>query len=364
MWLQISFALSGNPFAGLIHRLLGAARYFGQPKGLFLAYIRLLRAVGKLSPEDYDRTAEFIRAIAESDLFLVSGGGFLTDSFPTHCLRVLKSLELAHYLGIPSAMLGQGIGPLQDAGLKKVFAQVVPGVSLIGLREGRQSKELLENVGATDGQKVFVTGDDAIEIAYHGENGSFAKGIGVNVRRASYAEISDGEIESIRKVLQRVAQKFSAKLISLPVEQSSDPEAIRNLLEGLPFMDVGREPITLDELLKHIRECRVVVTGSYHAAVFALSQGIPAVCLAKSDYYQGKFVGLAHQFGAGCQMITMESDRLEESLAEKIELAWNCSEDVRTPLLESARAQIEAGQYAYQQLLNLAPSGSQKPTPR
>ena len=35
----------------------------------------------------------------------------------------------------------------------------------------------------------------------------------------------------------------------------------------------------------------VEVTGSYHAGVFALAQGIPVVGLLQSAYYEQKFIG-------------------------------------------------------------------------
>jgi polysaccharide pyruvyl transferase WcaK-like protein len=50
----------------------------------------------------------------------------------------------------------------------------------------------------------------------------------------------------------------------------------------------------------------VVVAGSYHAAVFALSQGIPVVALVKSPYYVNKMVGLGDQFGAGCEIVRLD----------------------------------------------------------
>ena len=42
--------------------------------------------------------------------------------------------------------------------------------------------------------------------------------------------------------------------------------------------------------------CRAIVTGSYHAAVFSLALGVPAVCLTKSPYYHAKFGGLPALF--------------------------------------------------------------------
>ena len=64
----------------------------------------------------------------------------------------------------------------------------------------------------------------------------------------------------------------------------SDVRSIRRLLNGDDKTSHDDEP--LDDPIRivgQVRRCRVVVTGSYHPAVFALSQGIPVVALAQSE---------------------------------------------------------------------------------
>jgi colanic acid/amylovoran biosynthesis protein len=105
-------------------------------------------------------------------------------------------------------------------------------------------------------------------------------------------------------------------------------------------------PATSDELIARVGTCRIVVTGSYHAGVFALSQGIPAVCVFNCEYYENKFRGLAAQFGVGCTVIGKSSEDFTASLVDSIIEAWENAEHWRPPLLEAARAQVEAGQVA------------------
>jgi polysaccharide pyruvyl transferase WcaK-like protein len=90
-----------------------------------------------------------------------------------------------------------------------------------------------------------------------------------------------------------------------------------------------------------------VVTGAYHAAVFALSQGIPVVGLGRSDYCMNKFEGLRDLFGAGCDIVHLDGNNLSERLTAAIDRAWNSAEAVRPALLESSRRQIAAGREAY-----------------
>jgi Polysaccharide pyruvyl transferase len=53
----------------------------------------------------------------------------------------------------------------------------------------------------------------------------------------------------------------------------------------------------ITSLAAAVAGCRVVLTSSYHAAVFALARGIPAVGISSTPYYDGKFGGLRELYG-------------------------------------------------------------------
>jgi colanic acid/amylovoran biosynthesis protein len=158
-------------------------------------------------------------------------------------------------------------------------------------------------------------------------------------------------------VLHDAARKNHASLIPIPIsrnERESDANNIRRILAGYDDMSDGGQ--NLDSPLKVIRQvgsCRVVVTGSYHAGVFALSQGIPVVGLANSQYYIDKFFGLAAQFGTGCQIIFLDDGQLAKKLSNAIDFAWSGADQVRPPLLEAAKRQIEMGWDAYRRVRDL-----------
>jgi hypothetical protein len=100
----------------------------------------------------------------------------------------------------------------------------------------------------------------------------------------------------------------------------------------------------LEAVYAAIRRCRVVVTACYHAAVFALSMGIPAVALASSDYYIQKFRGLQKQFGGVPRLvlcrghIPFEAFRFE--LRAVLACLWSDAPRIRPKLLAYAAAQI------------------------
>ena len=58
----------------------------------------------------------FLDAIDRADLVVVNGAGIITDAFRDNALGILTTLDLATRRGIPTALLGQGLGPIARPG--------------------------------------------------------------------------------------------------------------------------------------------------------------------------------------------------------------------------------------------------------
>jgi colanic acid/amylovoran biosynthesis protein len=101
----------------------------------------------------------------------------------------------------------------------------------------------------------------------------------------------------------------------------------------------------------------VVVTGSYHAAVFALAQGIPVVALVSSTYYEQKFAGLSELFAGGCTPVALDT-RVDVTIPSTVIAAWDRAPDLRRSLLQAAAWQVEQGRAAYQRLAAIAGRGA------
>lgn len=301
----------------------------------------------------------------QADLVVATGGGYLADSFAIPALLVLDTLGIAARLGKPIALFGQGLGPWQQPALYALARQVLPLADLIALRESRFSKPLLEELGVA-AERTAVTGDDAISLAYDTRQACLGQGIGVNLRVAAYAEVNAALVDMVRDTLHQAAHTYNASLLPVPIATGSvenntfgmqnDMQSIRQLIgkpEGLATNQRFDRP---EEIIAQISECRIVVTGSYHAAVFALAQGIPTVCLTKSRYYTHKFLGLADQFGAGCEVLFLDDAEIRAKLAGAIAHAWDSAEAVRPQLLAAAQRQVIAGQSAYERLFHLVSS--------
>lgn len=142
------------------------------------------------------------------------------------------------------------------------------------------------------------------------------------------------------------------------VPGEADAETIRQLLHGYEQqpVDCDEEVDTPLKVIRRIQRCRVVVSGSYHAAVFALAMGIPAIGLAGSAYYEDKFLGLADQFGPGCGVVFLHDPDLPARLACAIDEAWQCAGQIRPQLLAAAARQVELSHAAYRRIYELVES--------
>jgi colanic acid/amylovoran biosynthesis protein len=296
------------------------------------------------------------RALRGIDLLVVSGGGFITDVFRGQAASVLERVNAAAREGATTALFGQGIGPLRDPSLLERARDVLPKARLIAIREKLTSLPTLERLGVPS-ERIFVTGDDAIEPAYLERGERVGERVGVNLRVAGYAGTGPEMIDVVRGPLQRAARRLKSHMIALPVsasgvvESAPDSAAADSLISGPWASRVpDEEPSDPRAIIKRIGTCRVVVTGSYHVAVFALSQGIPAVCLANSEYYEVKFHGLADQFGGGVEVLSLSNGRFSQELIEKTLAAWDGAEALRPRLLRAAESQVRAGRIAYERL--------------
>jgi polysaccharide pyruvyl transferase WcaK-like protein len=296
------------------------------------------------------RTA--IQAVRAADLVVASGGGYVTDTWWWHAGGVLSLLSLAQRLGKPTAMFGQGIGPISQRALRAQAGTVLPNLKILGLREDRIGRDLALTLGTTPGA-VTLTGDDALELI---DSTSAAEGsaLGVNVRVSGYAGIDSAVAAAVGDLVLEAAAALRAPIVGLPVSRypvDADVRALRALLHG----EHGHIDIILDDimtpqaLVSAAASCRAIVTGSYHAAVFGLAQGVPAVCLTKSPYYDAKFGGLQALFPGACEVVPLDAPDCAPRLRTAILQAWHLPDQARAAARDAAVRLREAGREAYEQ---------------
>jgi polysaccharide pyruvyl transferase WcaK-like protein len=294
-------------------------------------------------------------AVASSALVVALGGGYLTDADPAQSARVLDLLEHASDRGVPRVMLGQGIGPIEDPALVSRAAEVLPLVDVIALRERRSGPALLQRAGVPSSRMV-ITGDDAIELALAGSSEDIGHDLGVCLRVAGYSPVTAEARAVVTAALRSVAEELGTYLAPVVISEVRREDR-RSTLPLIAGFDRARKPLGRfarpQDVIAQVGRCRVMVTGAYHAAVFALSQGIPVVALTTSAYYDDKFLGLADMFGAGLELVRLDGEDLGERLSADIRSARARAPDVRPALRASAAEQMALSRKAFERVCGL-----------
>jgi colanic acid/amylovoran biosynthesis protein len=289
----------------------------------------------------------YLNSLLLADLVVLSGSGIFHDKFQERVIQLLSTLGMANRLGTPVAMFSQGFGPVENPALLEQIQKVLPRVKLIAIREKLVSPAFLASLGVADRSTVF-TGDDSLELALQHRKESLGTGIGVGVRLTAYSQMNENKIPPIQSALRKAAEKYSACIVPIPIllRDESDSEALRTLLSGGEIK--SQDPSALRspaDIIEQVGGCRVVVSGSYHSAVFALGQGISVVAFANSTYYRQKFAGLKDQYGDGLQLV--EFDSCSTQLLPAIEKAWKSAASQRPELLRVTQKLVQMSRGAY-----------------
>jgi colanic acid/amylovoran biosynthesis protein len=202
--------------------------------------------------------------------------------------------------------------------------------------------------------RVFVTGDDAIEMAHALRPQHIGEGLGINLRMASYAGMTAIVTENVRDAIKTFAARNKTELVPLPIDHARDLAAIKeHFYQANDDLNGRSQDSSVGNIIAEVGRCRVIVTGSYHAAVFGLAQGIPSIGLANSDYYRNKFGGLEDMFGEGSTLIDLRAPDHVKQLSRTLDEFWQNAEAIRPGLLSASVVQIESGLAAYRELAKL-----------
>ena len=294
---------------------------------------------------------DLLAAIRGADVVVASGGGYMTDVWWWHGAGVLSVLRAAQRLGKPTAMFGQGVGPLEQRRMHWLLGAVGRRLDAFGLREGVLSPTLLAQVGVPP-ERATVTGDDALEIATPDVFTGAGSTIGLNIRVAGYTGTDGARADAVRQVVLDAARELGAPVIAVPVSRyrkaSEHGGASQDLAATTAGSDIEQIEIsTPQELAQTAQRCRVVVTSSYHAAVYGLAAGAAVVCLVGHDYYEAKFSGLCALFPTTATIVRLDREDALTELAAQVRRSWLVADDQREQAWQAARAQVARSRELY-----------------
>lgn len=197
--------------------------------------------------------------------------------------------------GVPVAFSGQGyVIDEADTALLDAF---VGGAVAVGCRD-QASADRAAGLPGVDPAVVTLTGDDALGLAPRNVPGTSRGSLAVTVRRADYV----GDDDPVRRwalAADALAAERGWDVVGVALNtQAPEPEVVTlaTLRATTPLqarwsvVECGADP---SRLVAAVSGAAAVATQSYHAALFALAAGVPAVLGAASPYYVAKAGGLA-----------------------------------------------------------------------
>lgn len=304
------------------------------------------RACPRFTPEVLthrdDRYSDVFKdLVAEADIVGVVFAGAFSDFFAEHALGLLYTLELAIALDKPAIVLSAGFERVTDPRLVAWAKEVFPKVTWIGCREGAEGPSLLREWGVPE-SRILVMGDAALPEAYRNFRPQLGNNIGLSLRLSPYSGLDEDFLPQLEQPLLRLTESYGAKLVPIPIslEGPSDLRALER------FCGPSFDSFDPTSLAAAISSCRVVVTGTYHAAVFALGQGIPVVTLAGSLHYRTKMGGLLAMFPEGCRMLE-PGDQMGALLMRVVGHLWIDAPTIRHQTLNRVREQIDSQELSW-----------------
>ncbi len=265
------------------------------------------------------------QAIRHSDVLILGGGSLLQDA--TSLRSLLYYLTLIRW-GLKAHgrvwLVGQGVGPLQRPLSRWLTAKVLNRVPLLSLRD-EESAELLRSIGVRVPMRVDADLTWALQPAEpHWQPLTERPCVGLAPRAWRDAPVESAFIALCHHLSE---QGFVPVLMSM--QESQD----RTLCERIACATGALllpEPNHPAQLLGVMKGLEATVAVRLHGAIFALSVGVPTLCVA----YDPKVRALAEQVG-------MPTVVLDSHLITQLPMAWDSFRAQLSHLRASLPAKVE-----------------------
>lgn len=223
---------------------------------------------------------------------LISGGGSLLQD-ATGALTIpyyLVILQLAQWLGKPTFIYAQGIGPVYRRMYDPFIRTIFKKCRYVSVRD-QESADLLQRMGVP-GARIDVVPDPVMGLRLRqpvGDAESFAESpaaavgdvpvIGISVR---YWNKDRAELKALAEVLRDVCAEREVILRFLPFHLPSDEEASRYVADMLGVSSSQSNHVQLvrgvthpQDMLAEVSRCSILIGMRLHSLIYAAAQSVP-----------------------------------------------------------------------------------------
>lgn len=271
------------------------------------------------------KLAEVRNAIKNSDGLISGGGSLLQDATGLGSIPYyLGILKLAQWMGKPTFIYAQGIGPVNRKLFRPFIASVFRRCEYISVRDS-ESAALLHSMGvARDG--IQVVPDPVMGLALpEGEAAGAATGseelpvVGVSVR---FWNADRSELAKLAEGLASLCRRCAVHIRFLPFHVPGDDEASRFVIEQMGnvaefgcAVSTAAETEHPYEMLREVSRCRLLIGMRLHSLIYAASQEVPLLGISydpKIDHFLSRLASVPVGSSAELdpRIVTSQAERL------------------------------------------------------
>ncbi|MCZ8514854.1 polysaccharide pyruvyl transferase CsaB [Paenibacillus filicis] len=227
------------------------------------------------------RPQEVWKALKKADGLISGGGSLLQDETGWKTIPYyLAVIRLAQWLGKPTFIYSQGIGPVHRISFFGWIRSVFRRCQLITVRDP-ESAALLERMGVAKAA-IQVVPDPVMGMPLkgkptHSNNAATDAVIGVSVR---FWNEDRSDLNAVAEALHQLLETTEATIRFLPFHLPSDEQASLYVMERLREIYKHRLSITSDithpqDMLKEVASCRLLIGMRLHSLIYGANQLVP-----------------------------------------------------------------------------------------
>jgi polysaccharide pyruvyl transferase CsaB len=274
-----------------------------------------VQAVHRMKP------GALIRAIRSSDGLISGGGSLLQDATGAKTIPYyLAVIKLAQWLGKPTFIYSQGIGPVHRGMFFGWIRSVFNRCQLISVRD-EESKQLLLQMKVN--RDIIVVPDPVMGMPVGEENAQAEKLssnspiVGVSVR---YWNQDRSELDSLAEAIALILEQNEAQIRFLPFHLPSDEEASQYIRKQLDGKYSERVTISTgvthpQKMLAEVGRCDLLIGMRLHSLIYAASQQVPMLGISydpKIDQFLNRLdmLAIANTTSISAQLVAAEAAML------------------------------------------------------
>jgi polysaccharide pyruvyl transferase CsaB len=241
-----------------------------------------VRAVHRMKP------GKVLKVISHSDGLISGGGSLLQDATGRMSIPYyLGIIKLAQWLGKPTFIYAQGIGPVHRAMFHPFIRAIFRKCRYISVRD-EESAQLLQHIGLPR-EKVEVVPDPVMGLPLQAENelhgdtepnvarGSSKPVIGISVR---FWNENRSELALLAKSLQIIQAERDVHICFLPFHLPSDIEASEEVIQHMQSstnVSIAADVVHPQQMLAAVQACDLLIGMRLHSLIYAASQRVPMI---------------------------------------------------------------------------------------